>query len=47
MKKTVAGNKTILKHEELLVDKTLIRRISSAKSTIKNKNTHFEKKLQS
>lgn len=47
MKKTITGNKAVSKHNEYMIDKTLVKRIQSAKSTINNKNDSFTQRIQS
>jgi hypothetical protein len=37
-----SANKILRKHEEYIVDKSLIKRITTAKSCINNNNNYFE-----
>ena len=41
------SNKKVKEHEEYLIDKSLIKKINTVKTTIKNSNQFYERKLKS
>jgi len=45
--KILHPNKLVQQHDEYLIDKSLVNRVKSAKTTIKNSNTFFETRLKS
>lgn len=45
--KTLHPNKLVQQHDEYLIDKSLVNRVKSAKTTIKNSNNFFENRLKS
>ena len=45
--KLLHPNKLVQQHDEYLIDKNLVNRVKSAKTTIKNSNNFFENRLKS